>query len=234
LTQTDTGDYLISSRHFSSVILVSDQTGDVAWVLDGRLNQFEDLSEGQATNFRWQHDARIHATADSGDNGGDTVLLTLFDNHQEGTESCTGSIKCVSRSLELEIDMAAKTARLVKQHYHPEAVNSGAMGGVQRGANGNTLVSWRTNPAIVEYDGVTGDVSMDVQLGPIGDDYKQEVFSYRARRGQWVGWPPWAPDMFAESYDGGAVVYVSWNGATEVKKWAIVSGITKTPNDSAC
>ena len=47
------GNYLISSRHTHSISYVNGTNGDVIWILGGKLNQFKDNSDGNATNFAW-------------------------------------------------------------------------------------------------------------------------------------------------------------------------------------
>lgn len=48
------GNYLISSRHFSTVFYVS-PAGDILWELNGRNSSFQ---MGEGTEFHFQHDAR--------------------------------------------------------------------------------------------------------------------------------------------------------------------------------
>lgn len=52
------GNYLISSRHTHTISLIDGKSGEVLWQLGGAHNDFKDLSEGLATDFSWQHDAR--------------------------------------------------------------------------------------------------------------------------------------------------------------------------------
>lgn len=91
IEKDDLGNYLISSRYMHSISYVDGTTGDIIWTLGGKTNDFMDLSEGMATNFAWQHDARFLPT-DTFPNlysppeqrtGYTTRLLTLFDNAAE-------------------------------------------------------------------------------------------------------------------------------------------------------
>jgi hypothetical protein len=51
------------------------------------------------------------------------------------------------------------------------------------------------------------------------------VESYRAFRSPWSATPSGVPDVATEGDSvGGGAVYVSWNGATEVRMWQVVSG----------
>jgi hypothetical protein len=52
------------------------------------------------------------------------------------------------------------------------------------------------------------------------------MFAYRVNKGDWKGNPSWPPSVAADAPNNStlnATVYVSWNGATEVASWAIVS-----------
>ncbi|KAF2169193.1 hypothetical protein M409DRAFT_20416 [Zasmidium cellare ATCC 36951] len=91
IEKDELGNYLTSSRYTHSITYVDGKTGDVIWTLGGKMNNFMDLSEGDATNFAWQHDARFLPT-DTFPNlysppeerpGYTTRLLTLFDNAAE-------------------------------------------------------------------------------------------------------------------------------------------------------
>ena len=91
------GNYLISARYTHSVTYIDGKTGEILWVLGGTLNQFTDLSDGNATDFAWQHDARFHSLEDFPElmsqkiqalrtekhKGQLTKLLTVFDNAAE-------------------------------------------------------------------------------------------------------------------------------------------------------
>jgi hypothetical protein len=55
------------------------------------------------------------------------------------------------------------------------------------------------------------------------------VTSYRAYRDQWTGEPLWPPSIDVKPAPAGEIaVYASWNGATEVAQWRVLSGARKT------
>jgi hypothetical protein len=55
--------------------------------------------------------------------------------------------------------------------------------------------------------------------------FPPECESYRAFRFPWNGHPPDAPAVAVEHRPEGKVaIYASWNGATEVESWEVVSG----------
>ena len=195
--------------------LIDGTDGSPIWILGGKKYQFKDLSGGNATNFSWQHDARFLQSPNH---------ITMFDNHGETSDSC-GDKPCQSRGLHLEIDVGAMTAQVVQEYFHPEHINSGAMGSFQSLANGNVMTGWGYNPSFVEYN-KKGEPVMDVQRGPIGVGFKNDMFTYRVNKRQWKGFPTWPPSIAVDAPNRttlNASVYVSWNGATEIAQWAVVS-----------
>ncbi|KAJ2896453.1 ASST-domain-containing protein [Zalerion maritima] len=204
------GNYLISSRHFSLIALLDGTTGEIIWVMGGKLNDFQDVSpEGTALNFAFQHQARIHA--------GDQ--LTLFDNHQlANARGCT--VNC-SRAMRLQLDEEAMTVDLVSEYFHPAGLGSIAMGSHEELESGNVLVSWGSNPTITEHK-ESGEAVMDIRLEPLTGSMRAFYGGngpYRAFKMDWEGTPSWAPGIAVE----GDHVYVSWNGATEVDRWAVMT-----------
>ncbi|KAJ9627262.1 hypothetical protein H2203_003724 [Taxawa tesnikishii (nom. ined.)] len=200
----DSGNYLISARHTHTISYVNGSTGDLIWVLGGKENQFEDQSNGDATNFAWQHDARWFNNTSN--------QLTLFDNGAAdwvSTENAT-------RGLRITLDYSAMTATLDQAYMSPDGILSASQGSVQPLANGNVLMGYGNNPAFTEYT-PDGTVVWDVQFGIIGN---ASVQSYRAYKQNWTAYPSWDPAIAAR--DGS--VFVSWNGATEVKSWALLAG----------
>lgn len=215
IQKTSDGNYLISSRHLSVVTLVDGTDGHPIWILGGKNNQFKDLSEGRATNFKWQHDAKFYMNQSH---------ITMFDNHGEGTGFCEPG-KCGTRGLHLEINTDNMSARIVHEFFHPEFIKSGAMGGFSTLDSGNVIVGWGYNPGFVEYK-PDGTPVMDVQRGKLGVGFLSDMFAYRVHKSDWTGRPTWppsaavsAPHKTAEN----ATVWLSWNGATDIATWAVVS-----------
>ncbi|RFU75764.1 arylsulfotransferase [Trichoderma arundinaceum] len=216
--KTEEGNYLVSSRHMSILTLIDGRDGHPIWVLGGRQNQFIDLSNGEATNFSWQHDARI---IPSSDNVTDETHITLFDNHGEYSGPCQE--KCGTRALHIAINPISRTARVATQFFHPESIDSGAMGGYQTLGSGNIMTGWGYYPGFVEYKS-DGTPVMDFQRGMIGGEPLPDMFAYRVNKGNWAGKPSWPPSVAADAPNNNtldATIYVSWNGATDVASWAI-------------
>ena len=195
----DEGNYLICSRHLHSVSSIDGGTGEVLWTLGGKLNEFNDLSNGAATSFAWQHDARWH----------DNNTLTLFDNSVHSYNDP----QVPSRGIILDLDVS-RTATVRNEYYHPLGVNAVSQGDVQILPNDNVFVGWGHSAAFTEFDS-DGTPLCNANFAAYAFFNFGRVVSYRIKRGDWVSEPVTAPD--AAVLDDR--VYVSWNGATEVATW---------------
>lgn len=200
------GNYLISSRHFHSVTCVS-PTGETLWILGGRDNQFTDLSDGKATNFKWQHDARWISESDG--------LLSLFDNEKAGALHVDAAR---SRALILQIDVQNRTVTLLHEYFSAEGILAASQGSVQvLPESGNVFVGWGSAAAYTEvsHDGTR---LCETHLGASWFFSWERLKSYRMIKApKWLGTPKDPPQMLLQ----GDSVYVSWNGATEVAFWAL-------------
>ncbi|KAF2098297.1 hypothetical protein NA57DRAFT_77086 [Rhizodiscina lignyota] len=206
-----TGNYLVSSRHLHTVTYIEGQSGDIIWILGGKLNQFKDLSGGNATNFAWQHNARW--TNDS------LTGLTIFDNGASGFNTT----RPYTRGLLLNIDQDAKTVQLVQEYLNPERISSISQGNVQLLPNKNVLMGYGANPAVTEY-AADGTVLWDIQFGIWNDT---DVQSYRAYKMNWTSTPNTKPALaqtFPPQRNGSRDLFVSWAGSTEVRGWAVLGG----------
>ncbi|KAM5346426.1 hypothetical protein ACJ41O_009431 [Fusarium nematophilum] len=206
IDKDDSGNYLISSRYFCNVVAISGKDGSVLWQLGGSDNSFEDLSEGAATNFTWNHHAAWQ----------DNKTLTVFDNGSNGHQK---SAK-FSRGLMISLDVGAMTATLEQDYMPPQKILSPSQGSVQVLPNGNVLVGWGHVPAFTEYTR-NGQVLCDTHIGPINFDLFGWSKNYRTFKYRWVGRPKTSPDIAMRP--GMKALFVSWNGATEVVSWLVQS-----------
>ncbi|KAH7040783.1 ASST-domain-containing protein [Microdochium trichocladiopsis] len=231
ISTTTDGHYLVSARHTHTVSYVNGTSGEPIWTLGGKRNSFQDLSDGQATNFAWNHHARFRGDPLEG-----TQQLTLFDNHNLDTAvegpGCnnnangTATTTSCSRGKHLELDYERMTARLVRDYLHPANLVSGAMGGYSVVPNGNVLIGWGLNPTFTEHT-PDGKCVLDVQYN-IWDPQGEGRGHYRAFKSDWVGRPTWPPSLAWEGAgpesSSSSRVFLSWNGATEVASWQIIAG----------
>jgi hypothetical protein len=209
------GNFLVSSRYMSCLTYVDGRTGDVIWRLGGKHNSFKDLSDGTATNMKWQHHGRfqeedLEVVSDS--DSFSKRAITLFDNSSRGK----GATERTSRGLFIDIDENSMTAQVRQEYWNPIPISSQSQGSVQVLDNGNVLVGYGYNAAWTEFS-MDGEVLCQVHFGPAGGFGDGNIISYRAFKHHWVGRPTTSPDVaFAERH-----VAVSWNGATEVVNWGL-------------
>ncbi|KAF4981793.1 hypothetical protein FZEAL_2466 [Fusarium zealandicum] len=218
--KTKEGHYLVSSKALSAIALLEAGTLDPRWILGGKRNQFKDLSDGNATNFAYQYNARFVQ--------GNESQLSFFDNHVLETGACRHG-NC-SRGVVVELDYEEMTVKLLDGFYHPQSISSGSGGSVQGLDNDNFLVGWGANPGITEHL-PNGTIAMDIQRGVMphktDNDADTDMSVYRAWKMEWMGRPPWGPSIACVSQDNmtlDAMVYVSWNGDTEVDSWEVYAG----------
>jgi hypothetical protein len=198
------GDLLISSRNTWTIYKVARPSGRVVWRLGGRKSNF---SLGHGARFYWQHHVREHAGTQPGH-----ITLSVFDNGAAPAEERH------SRALLLDLDTSAMRAVLKKAYIHPgRRLLAGAMGSAQLLPDGRMFVGWGTTPYFSEF-APDGHLLMDGLLAPGAESYR--AFSF-----DWTGHPADKPAVAARHRSGGgANVYASWNGATEVVSWTVLAG----------
>jgi Arylsulfotransferase (ASST) len=193
------GNLLVSSRVTWSVYEIDKQTGGVIWTLGGKDSSFKVMP---GAGFEWQHDA--HLTGDT---------LSVFDDasntvSQEESQSSAKTIK---------LDMATKTASLVRQYTHSPPIVTGEEGSAQVLPNHDVFVGWGGQPEFSEFT-PSGKQIFNGTL-PLG------ISSYRAFRSSWSAQPRGRPAIaISRQSNGNATVYASWNGATRVASWRVLRG----------
>ncbi len=206
------GDLLVDSRNTWAAYDVDSKTGQVRWELGGRHSNFR-MGPGAAT--AWQHDARQQPDGS----------ITFFDN------GAFPRVHSQSRAIEVALDPASRTATLVRSSEHVKPLVAGSQGNVQALPNGDWMVGWGQAGYLSET-GPAGQLLFNAHLPP---DWE----SYRTYALPWSGQPAEAPAVdyvAAPPAQGGGVLYVSWNGATEVASWRVLAGSTPatlTPVSSA-
>jgi Arylsulfotransferase (ASST) len=191
------GNYLVSARNTHTIYKINRKTGSIIWRLGGKRSDFE---LGRGVRFGWQHDVRRQPDG----------TLTMFDNE------AAPKLRRQSRGLVLRIDERHRTATLVHSFVHTPPLVAVDQGNMQKLPDGNYLVGWGHQPYVTEF-GPHGKTLLDFRFGRSGVD------SYRAYRFHWVGRPHSKPAIAVE----GDTLYVSWNGATEVRSWQLLGGTDK-------
>jgi hypothetical protein len=198
---TADGELLVSCRETWSLYKLDRHSGAVIWRLGGKRSDF---AMGRGAQFSYQHHA--HPVS--------RTKTTVFDNASDGKHMPRPH----SRAILLEVDEARRSVRLGRTYNHPKPLSSGAEGSVQVLPGGHVLVGWG-------FAGYTSEYAADGTL--LSDaHFAAPTSSYRAYRMPWHGRPPGRPAI-ALSRDRGTgkqTVYVSWNGATEVRRWQVHAG----------
>jgi hypothetical protein len=206
------GDLLVDARNTWAAYDVDSHTGEVRWRLGGKRSSFA-LGAGTAT--AWQHDARQQPNGN----------ITFFDN------GATPRTHPQSRAIEVSVDVARMTATLVHSYAHPRPLVAGSQGNMQALAGGDWMVGWGQSPYFSEF-AASGQLVFDAHL-------PSSYESYRTYRLPWSGRPAEPPalsDARPTAPHRGAIVYASWNGATEVASWRVLAGRSRagmTPVASA-
>ncbi|KAI1744750.1 Arylsulfotransferase-domain-containing protein [Xylaria scruposa] len=200
------GNYVVSGRHISSVMCISPK-GETLWTLGGVSNDFQDLSDGQATDFMYQHHAQLHGNS----------TLSIFDNaasERAGRSSPHG----YSRGLLVQLDTTNMTATLLRE-YHDPAKATLSQGSMQVMEDDSVVLGYGWLPFITEF-APDGTVLCEVELAPWVAARWGLVNTYRAfKTRDWVGRPVEPPSTYLHPGDG--QIFVSWNGATEVQRWVL-------------
>ncbi|ORY67735.1 ASST-domain-containing protein [Pseudomassariella vexata] len=221
ITKTTAGNYLISARHMHSIYLISGTTGDILWTLGGKKNDFIEPNRGiesgfsnDALAFAWQHHARFFH--------GNESELTFFDNHVLVTT--VGCKQDCSRGVHVALDTSdQKTVTLLQEYLHPQSLQAQSQGSVQPLEGGNVFVGWGRSPSFTEHD-AQGNAVLDVQFAPWHSKGIDSLDNYRAYKMDWTGQPKWPPSVAAvKDHKDNSKVYVSWNGATEVREWVLLA-----------
>lgn len=206
------GDYLISSRHFSSLFKLSRTDGHIIWQLSGDTP----LPYQKDFNFSSQHDARyLH-------NNATHSTISLFDNASDAWRTTATH----SRGLIITLNHAAHTATLLssfapptpRPHNQTAPLLSGSQGNIQLLPNHHAFIGWGEYPFFSEH----APSGAPILWGAMARN-TSFTMHYRAQKFNWSGTPREDPALFAYSLNAtpaaGTVFHASWNGATEVAAW---------------
>jgi hypothetical protein len=204
------GNYLIAARYTNAITYLDGETGKPIWQLGGVKNTFIDLSQGNATRFLDPHMARWD------DN---YTTITVFDNVEYWTQEKS---KKQSKGVKISLDLPRKIARATINFQHPEDVFALSEGSLARLENGNYLVGYGSTPVFAEFS-PSGQHLCETGFAPMrtnGETYEatDAVDTYRLYKHSWIGRPRQPPAVRIVD----EVLYLNWNGATEVHTWEIV------------
>ncbi|KAL3439143.1 ASST-domain-containing protein [Aspergillus tetrazonus] len=220
--------YLVSSRYMCSIFLL-DKEGDLVWLFHGQKGGTYTLPSTPGSTFCYQHDARIHAHTYPG-HPNETITLSLHNN--DNTDATIP--RRLTTGLVFNLHPFNKSATLVSRTYDARdpvsAVSQGnyqvlPSNGTGTGLGGHYVAGHGAVPKIEEYD-PAGKVVMRGWFGAKIENTSTSSYdwtSYRAYRENWLGRPRSRPSIVAcrEEDEQKIDVWVSWNGATDVKGWRI-------------
>ena len=202
------GDYLLSARHSDTLYKISHVDGSVVWRLGGKTSDFESVGDAQ---FARQHHGEVL------EQNSTHCIISLFDNAiGEGFQK---PLRGFSRGLILSLDLQRMTATVLAQYGHPQGRLSNGRGNMQVLPNGNAFLNWAVNSQISEHTPDGAARALDASL-------PAHLDTYRAFKFPWIGRPTQPPDVHAEvvwddDHRMTTKVSMSWNGATEVHRWAV-------------
>ena len=201
------GSYLVDARNTWAAYDVDPVSGRVRWALGGRHPSF---AMGPGTTTAWQHDARQLPDGD----------ISFFDN------GAAPRVHPQSRVIVVALDYTHRTARLVSSFEHPTTpLVAGSQGNFQALPDGDWMTGWGQEPYFSLFNAAGADL-FDAHL-------PASYENYRAYWSPWSATPTTAPDLAVRAAAGGhgAVAYASWNGATSVSSWRVLSGASPTALD---
>jgi hypothetical protein len=197
------GQILVSARNTNAIYALNHTTAQVDWRLGGKKSDF---SLSNASKFISQHHVRLQPDGS----------ITLFDNGAPPKNS-----NRESRALWLDVNGTTHKVHVRRSYRYPTAIFATSQGSMQALPGGNVFVGWGGNePFFTEFN-PSGNVVLDAHFNPRGDD------TYRAYRFHWHGQPTASedpPDIAASRSGGTTHVWASWNGATKVARWQVLTG----------
>ena len=204
IEQDDDGNLLIGGRSVSALYKVNHSTGAVMWQLGGKRSSFK---FGAHASFAFAHDPRVRAKNDA--------VFSIFDNG-----AGLYHVHKQSRALWLNLNFKTMTATRAKEIDHSPPLLARWAGDVQQLYNGDTFVGWGQQPYFSEYNS-KGKLLFDAR-------FADRNMSYRTYRFDWNGYPKTRPAVAASNSGKTTTVYVSWNGATGVKRWRVLAGASSS------
>jgi hypothetical protein len=189
---------LVDSRNTWAAYEVQASGGQVTWRLGGKQSSFA-MGPGAAPAY--QHDVREEPDG----------TISFFDN------GGTPKVHSQSRVIVLSLNSQKMTAKLLSSFTHSPPLSAPSQGDFQPQADGDWFVGWGQEPYFSEF-APEGKLLLDAHLPALYQSYTVLKFP-------WTGAPTQPPRVVVRTGShGGLVAYVSWNGATAVRQWALLGG----------
>ncbi|KAJ6611292.1 ASST-domain-containing protein [Mycena sp. CBHHK59/15] len=216
IDKDDDGNYLISGRHTQTLYKINPQ-GEIVWRLGGKRSDFTALDN--ESDFHWQHHVRWRTTGSQ---------ISVFDDAAAAlaiNDTLTVVVsEPVASGKYLNVDQTAMTVSLDKKFLpSPIMSYSEAEGSVEPYGN-NVLIGYGSNPWVQAADFQSTEVIFSAVIGPNNASLWQGgINNYRVFQTstlQFTGHPAQPPNVSVVGDD----VYVSWNGATHVVSYDLLTG----------
>ncbi|KAJ7151806.1 ASST-domain-containing protein [Mycena crocata] len=206
------GNYLISARNCQTIYKL-DKNGTIIWRLGGKASDF--TAQSDDVEFHWQHHARWRM---------DETQISLFDDGAAIIETSLFIDEPVASGKYLKVDQSEMTVSLAKKFSpSPSTNNSFAAGGIE--PYGDTVVvGYGSLPWVQVYDLESEAVLFSAVIGPnnpalwLGGVGNYRVFQTSTL--EFTGHPAQPPNVSVTGDD----LYVSWNGATHVASYTLLTG----------
>lgn len=199
--KNEEGDYLVSSRHTSTIFKINGTDGSIIWRLGGKYPSFSQIGNW---TFGFQHHARWQPQLSQPG----TEVISFFDNSGDGRISFND----VSSALIVQLNHTDDTATVIRKAVAPYDLKAESQGNAQLLSDERLFVNWGSEGAFTEF-GADNEILYHafIQKGSV---------SYRGFLGNWTATPKEVPALVALRTDSGLVeLYVSWNGDTETSAW---------------
>ena len=197
------GKYLVSMRNTWAAYLIDTKTGSVEWTLGGKHSSFKFAS---GASFQWQHDVQLHKGN----------VVSVFDDACCAIGATIGPPSGPTRGLVLKLNTTAKTVTQAAQYTRGKKFNAAFLGNTDLLPNGNVAIGWGSQPFFSELSN-TGKVLLDVA-------FPNPDVNYRTYVQRWTAAPSRGPNAVVRKGNHGALVFASWNGATQLAAWRVLAG----------
>lgn len=192
------GNLIISMRNTWATYKVDHQSGAVIWTLGSNQNNFK---MGPGTSTAFQHDVLVQPDG----------TFTMFDDGGGPPTVRPG------RAIRVAVNETKKTVTLIKQYEHSPALDTDFEGNAQLLPGGDMFVGWGQQPYFTEFNSGGQEV--------FDGRFTSNTSSYRAYKMPWGGQPLANPNIaLSPNNDGTTEVWASWNGATTVSSWRVLTG----------
>jgi len=144
------------------------------------------------------------------------LALSLFDNAFDATASLPTAPS--SSALILLLDLRTHIARIIERYPHPLGLTAAMFGSLSLLPNGDRFIGWGSGRDMSQHTR-SGRLIFHAEIGTADT----LIGSFRAFKAPWIGRPSTRPDVYAYAWgcQWRSAVYVSWNGATEVRSYRV-------------